>query len=135
MFKHISPTNSDDVYGIIIIHEKYDYMKFNIILMDRNDIEFFNNMPIDDWFNIIGGDCNDWLKCIGREELCNEFKEPSIIIQGFYEWKYNDRDYREFVRFLNEGNNAISILHQVPNLPERIMKDIKVITNRSNIKC
>lgn len=135
VFKHIPPTNPDDVYGVIIIHEKYDYKKFNIIFMDKNDIEFFINMPIDDWFDIIGGECNDWLKCIDREDLCNKFKEPEIIVQGFYEWNYNGSDYKEFIKFLNEGNNAVSISRQVPKLPEWVMKDIKAIMNRGNIKC
>lgn len=135
VFKHVPLTNPDDVYGVIIIHEKYDYKKFNIIFMDKNDIEFFINIPIDDWFDIIGGECSDWLKCIGREDLCNKFKEPEIIVQGFYEWNYNGSDYREFVKFLNEGNNAVSILRQVPKLPEWVMRDIKAITNRGNNRC
>lgn len=135
MFKHIPPSTSDAVYGIIIIHEKYDYKKFKIILMDKDDIDFFDNMSIDDWYYIIGGDCNEWLNCIGRGDLCGEFEEPKIIVQGFYEWGYNGRDYSEFIKFLNEGTNAISISRQVPNLPDWIMNDIKVIVNRSDNKC
>lgn len=135
MFKHIPPSASDAICGVIIIHEKYDYKKFKIILMDNNDIDFFNNMPIDDWYDIIGEDCKEWLKCIGQSDLCDKFEDPEIIVQGFYEWGYNGRDYTEFVRFLNEGNNAIQLSHQVPNLPEWIMKDIKVIMNRSDNKC